>query len=166
MARVCALALSLAVGAWTMPVAAQDLDKGDPAFVSLGVGAFDITDRWTSAAFQAEYASDYRLWIFHPIAGVMVNTDAGGAAYAGVGIDLFFGSRIVVMPSFAPTYYWRGSSKDLGEWFEFRSSISAAYRFDDRSRLGVELYHMSNAGIGQHNPGVELVTLVLTMPFR
>jgi len=25
---------------------------------------------------------------------------------------------------------------------------------------------MSNAGIGKHNPGVELVTLVLTMPFR
>jgi hypothetical protein len=28
------------------------------------------------------------------------------------------------------------------------------------------MYHMSNAGIGQHNPGVELVTVILTMPFK
>jgi hypothetical protein len=26
------------------------------------------------------------------------------------------------------------------------------------------MYHMSNAGIGKQNPGVELVTVVLTMP--
>ncbi|HTI87761.1 MAG TPA: acyloxyacyl hydrolase [Alphaproteobacteria bacterium] len=164
-ARAWAIALGVAVGVWSVPVVAQDLDKGDPDFLSFGVGAFDIDDSWTSAAFQAEYASDRRFWIFHPIAGVMVNSDSGGNVYAGVGVDLFFGSRVVVTPSFAPSFYWRGSSKDLGQPLEFRSSITAAYRFDDRSRLGVEFYHLSNAGMDKRNPGTEVLLLKYSLPF-
>lgn len=151
------------------PVSAQgksDPQSGDPDFLSFGVGAFDvIADDYSSAAFQLEYASDKRLWIFHPIAGVMVNSEWGGEAYAGVAVDLFFGNRIVVTPSFAPGYYWRGSSKNLGSPIEFRSAIAAAYRFDDRSRLGLEFYHLSNAGIDIHNPGTEVLLLKYSLPF-
>jgi hypothetical protein len=159
------VALGVAVGVWGMPAVAQDTDKGDPDFLSFGAGGFDIFDSWSSAAVQVEYASDRRFWIFHPIAGVMMNADAGGDAYAGVGVDLFFGSRIVVTPSFAPSFYWRGSSKDLGQALEFRSAISAAYRFDDRSRLGLEFYHLSNAGMDDRNPGTEVLLLKYSLPF-
>jgi lipid A 3-O-deacylase len=164
-ARAFAIAVGLVVGAAVVPATAQDLDKGDPDFVSFGVGGFDIFDDKSTAAAQIEYASNQRFWIFHPIAGVMVNADGGGDAYAGVGVDLFFGSRIVVTPSFAPSFYWRGSSKDLGQVLEFRSSISAAYRFDDRSRLGVEFYHLSNAGLDERNPGTEVLLLKYSLPF-
>ncbi|MGE5539632.1 MAG: acyloxyacyl hydrolase [Gemmatimonas sp.] len=140
-------------------------EAGDPDFLSFGAGAFDVFHDETSAAFQLEYASDKRLWVFHPIAGVMVNGDMGGDVYAGVGIDLFFGNRWVVTPAFAPSAYWRGSSKNLGQILEFRSSISAAYRFDDRSRLGLELYHLSNAGMDRHNPGTEVLLLKYSLPF-
>ena len=141
-----------------------DPSAPDPDFLSFGVGAFDISDDWTSAAFQAEYASKSRLWIFHPIAGVMVNSDMGGDVYAGVAVDLFFGDRWVVTPGFAPSLYWRGSSKNLGEILEFRSSIDVAYRFDDRSRLGLEFYHLSNAGLDRHNPGTEVLLAKYSIP--
>ena len=140
-------------------------NAGDPDFLSLAVGAFDIDAKWTSAAIQFEYASKERFWIFHPIAGIMTNTDMGGDIYAGVAVDFFFGNRWVVTPSFAPSLYWRGSSKDLGQMLEFRSSIDVAYRFDDRSRLGLELYHLSNAGLDKHNPGTEVLLAKYSVPF-
>ena len=140
-------------------------NAGDPDFLSLGVGAFDIDAKWTSAALQLEYASKERFWIFHPIVGVMANSDMGGDAYAGVAVDLFFGNRWVATPSFAPSLYGRGSSKDLGQVLEFRSSLSVAYRFDDRSRLGLEFYHLSNAGMDKHNPGTEVLLAKYSVPF-
>lgn len=165
-ARTLAIAAVMTAGAFAFPATAQTgTDAGDPDFLSFGAGAFDLLHDNTSPAFQLEYASDRRFWVFHPIAGVMVNTDAGGDAYAGVAVDLFFGSRVVVTPSFAPSFYWRGSGKDLGQALEFRSSISAAYRFDDRSRVGVEFYHLSNAGMDRHNPGTEVLLLKYSLPF-
>jgi hypothetical protein len=140
-------------------------EAGDPAFLNFGVGMFDVIDRSAdSAAFQFEYASAKRLWVFHPIGGLLLNSDAGGDAYAGVAVDLFFTPRVVVTPSFAPGFYWRGSGKNLGHPLEFRSAITAAYRFDDRSRLGVEFYHLSNAGLGDHNPGTEVLLLKYSLP--
>jgi lipid A 3-O-deacylase len=152
------------------PASAQvttDPQVGDPDFLSFGVGGFDVVaHKFSSAAFQLEYASQKRLWIFHPVTGVMVNTDGGGDAYAGIGVDLFFANRFVVTPSFAPSFYWRGSSKNLGYPVEFRSAIAVAYRFDDRSRLGVEFYHLSNAGLNENrNPGTEVLLLKYSLPF-
>jgi lipid A 3-O-deacylase len=142
-----------------------DPGTGESDFLSFGAGVFDINDDWASAAVQVEYASKERFWIFHPIAGVMANSDMGGDAYVGVGVDLFVGDRWVVTPSFAPSLYWRGSSKNLGETLEFRSSIGVAYRFDDHSRLGLELYHLSNAGLDDHNPGTAVLLAKYAVPF-
>lgn len=168
--RLAAWALAIAIAAaWASPAAAQVKLKstdGDPDFLSFGVGAFDvIAGDKRAAAFSVEYASERRLWIFHPIVGAMVNSDRGGDAYAGVAVDLFFGNRWVVTPSFAPSVWVRGGSKDLGYPIEFRSSIALAYRFDDRSRLGLDLYHLSNAGLDKHNPGTEVLQLVYSLPF-
>ncbi|MGH7126628.1 MAG: acyloxyacyl hydrolase [Stellaceae bacterium] len=55
---------------------------------------------------------------------------------------------------------------NLGSWWEFRTGAELDYRFADNRRVGVGLYHMSNAGLGKENPGVELATFVLTVPFR
>jgi hypothetical protein len=152
-----------------VPASAQvkiEPQPGDPAFINFGVGAFDfIAGDKTSAAFQVEYASDTRFWVFHPIGGLMLNSDLGGDAYAGIAVDLFFTPRIVVTPSFSPSLYWRGGGKNLGYPLEFRSAIAMAYRFDDRSRLGVELYHLSNAGLDKHNPGTEVLLLKYSLPF-
>lgn len=137
----------------------------DPDFLAVSLGAFDVNDDETTVEARLEYRSDWRWWMFKPFGGAMANGDGGGYVYAGVLIDLFFGRRIVVTPSFAPGAYIEGDGKDLGSVLEFRSQIEVSYRFDDRSRLGVALSHMSNAGIGDENPGTENLVLTYAVPF-
>ncbi len=85
----------------------------------------------------------------------------------GILTDFYFGNRIVVSPSVAVGAYFEGSGKDLGHVFEIRSALEVAYRFDDRSRLGVMFYHISNAGLGDdENPGAEVLTLSYSFPIR
>ena len=137
----------------------------DPDFLSIGGGYFDWNrQKDTAAEFRLEYRSDKKLWIFKPLAGVMGTSDGGFYGYAGIGIDVFLGRRLVVTPSFAPGYYAKGGGHDLGHALEFRSQLEIAYRFDNRSRLGVAVSHMSNASISDENPGTESAILYYSMP--
>ena len=138
----------------------------DPAFLSFGVGAFDFNrQKDQGAEFRIDYRSDYKLGPFKPFltaAGV-----SNGMSFIGVGvlIDVYFGKRFVVTPSFAPTW-WQGKTDDLdlGHVLEFRSQIEFAYRFDDRSRLGLAVSHSSNASLGDTNPGTETILVNYSVP--
>ena len=104
-----------------------------------------------AAEFRAEYRLDKKVWIFKPLAGVMGTTDSALYGYGGVLVDVYFGRRWVLTPSFAAGYYEKGDGRDLGHELEFRSSIELSYRFDNRTRLGLSFYHLSNANIGDFN---------------
>lgn len=163
LASAAALALAFAVG----PAQAQESKKGDPDFFVFGAGYFDINDDMDAVEFRAEYHSDIKLlWIFKPFAGLMGTSDEAFYGYGGIKIDVFFGRRIVLTPSFALGYYEDGDGKDLGYPLEFRSSIELAYRFDDRSRLGLSLYHISNASLGDSNQGTEVLSLSYSLPIH
>ena len=137
----------------------------DPDFLSVGGGYFDWNRQKAPAAeFRLEYRSDKKFWIFKPLGGVMATSDGAFYGYAGIGVDVFLGNRFVVTPSFAPGYYSKGSGLDLGYALEFRSQVEFAYRFDDRSRLGLAVSHMSNASIGDTNPGTESAILYYSIP--
>jgi hypothetical protein len=146
-------------------VVAAPARADDPSFLTLGAGAFDFLESDSRAAqVELQYRSDLKLWVFQPMVGVSATADSTAYVYAGISLDLFFGSRLVVRPSFAPGLYRQGDGKDLGHTVEFRSSLEVAYRFDDRSRLGLELYHRSNAGLGDRNPGEESLMLTYSIP--
>ena len=161
LSRTVAAALALALVAGTGPARA-----GDPDYLSLSVGAFDVNDDMTAAEFRLEYRSKLEWWIFRPFTGIMGNSDGGFYGYGGILLDIFFGRRFVLTPSFAIGAYDRGSGKDLGHSIEFRSQIELAYRFDDRSRLAISLNHMSNASIDEVNPGTESLMLTYALPFE
>ncbi len=138
---------------------------GDPAFLTVGAGLFDFNDDKTTGMGAVEYRSEKKFLFLKPFGGLMMNGDLGGDIYLGVLVDIFFGRRLVVTPNFAPSLYWKGSSgKDLGHALEFRSGLEIAYRFDDRSRLGLAVHHLSNASISSNNPGTELLTLYYSLP--
>lgn len=152
--------------AWAGGAARADDLPDDPDYVTLGAGYFDWNrQKHPAAEFRAEYRSDYKLWIFKPFAGLMGTTGSAVYAYAGIGIDVYFGRRLVVTPSIAPGYYAKNSGYDLGYPLEFKSQIEFAYRFDDRSRLGVAISHISNASLGDKNPGTESAILYYSIPF-
>jgi hypothetical protein len=137
----------------------------DPDFFSFGAGVFDFNDNKTAAMGAVEYRSDKKYLFLKPFGGFMMNGDRGRDIYLGVLMDIFFGRRLVVTPNFAPSLYWKGTSgKDLGHPLEFRSGLEIAYRFDDRSRLGLAVHHLSNASISDDNPGTELLTLYYSLP--
>ena len=152
------LSVSAAALLWLLAGIAPAM-AAEPAFVTFGLGIFDINDDETTAELRAEYRSDLRLWKIGPMGGVSGNIDGGIYGFGGIFLDIYFGRRFVLTPNFAVGLYGEGDSKDLGDIIEFRSGVELAYRFDDRSRLGVAFHHLSNAGIGDTNPGTE--TLVL-----
>ncbi len=136
---------------------------GDPDFLTLSAGGFDVNDNETSAEFRIEYRSSRKYLFLKPMIGLLGNSDGGVYGYGGVNLDLFLGKRWVVMPNFAIGGYRRGGSKDLGSVIEFRSGLEIAYRFDDHSRLGIAISHISNAGISDNNPGTESLVLVYSI---
>ncbi len=145
------------------PVYAQD----DPAFITFGAGWFDMNKRDDEAGeFRLEYWSDWKWWVFKPFAGVMATTDAALYGHAGIRLDLFFGNRFVLTGSFAPGLYHDGDGKDLGHVVQFRSNIEGAYRFDNRARAGVAFYHLSNASLGNDNPGTEVLSVFYAHPIK
>ena len=158
--------ISIAVMAGLMAFSTPgDGHADDPDFLSVGAGYFDWNRQKAPAAeFRLEYRSDQKFWIFKPLGGLMATSDGAFYGFAGVGIDVFLGRRFVMTPSFAPGYYNEGSGLDLGYPLEFRSQVEFAYRFDDRSRLGLAVSHMSNASIGDTNPGTESAILYYSVP--
>ena len=145
---------------------------GDPARIAIGGGAFDViphanpsTSKTTGLA-MSEYRFGDVLWIVAPFVGVLGTGQGAFYGYGGIGFDINIGQRFVVTPSTAVGYFTRGSGINLDANTEFRSGAEFAYRFENLTRVGVGLYHISNAGIGKHDPGAEFATIVLTMPFR
>ncbi len=146
---------------------AKPVMADDPAFISFGAGPFDWNrQKDQGAEFRLEYRSDYKLWGFKPFAAVAGATSGHGFFSAGILMDIYFGKRFVMTPSFAPSLYVGGNDDlDLDYPLEFRSQLEIAYRFDDRSRLGIAISHYSNASLSDSNPGTESATLYYSVPF-
>jgi len=137
----------------------------DPAFLTFGGGYYDVLRQNHGAAeFRAEYWSDYKLAFLRPFVGGMVTSTSSGYGYAGLRADLFLSRRWVLSGAEAVGAYVRGDGQDLGSVLEFRSAAELAYRFDDRGRLGVAFYHLSNASLGRINPGTEVLSLFYAIP--
>ena len=155
------LALALSAG----PSYAQE--SPDTAFLSFGLGVWDVAQQDDTATdFRVEYRHNESLfWKIKPWGGVEGTTD--GTLWAGGGLlaDFKPADNIYITPSIGVGLYAHGSSdKDLDSPIEFRSQIEGGYQFMGGSRLGVAFGHMSNADLGDDNPGSEVLNLYYHMP--
>ena len=158
------VAALFSVGIFLAPSAEAD----DPDYLTLSAGWFDLNrQKDQGAEFSLEYRSGKKFWWFKPLVHAAGVSNGMTFLGAGVLIDVYFGRRWVVSPSFVPTL-WRGktSDLDLGHAIEFRSRLEVAYRFDDRSRLGMSFSHSSNASLGDSNPGTESLMVNYSIPFK
>lgn len=145
--------------------AAQVALNETPAVISGGIGYFDILEGDDeSVDFRLEYRHGDDFLFLKPWGGLEVNTDGGVWGGVGVLVDITFFDSIVLTGSFAPGLYSEGDSKDLGDTIEFRSQVELGYQFGNESRLSVAFSHLSNAGIGDDNPGVEVLSLYYHLP--
>ncbi|WP_417510737.1 acyloxyacyl hydrolase [Methylophaga sp.] len=133
--------------------------------IALSLGAFEVFDDNTAAEVGVEYrfAPQSSLFGLIPTLGTTLTSDGGYWGYAGVRYDIYLNANWILTPNFAIAAYEQGGGVDLGYDMEFRTGAELAYQFNDKSRLGLGLYHLSNGNIGENNPGAE--SLILSYSF-
>ena len=156
------IALSLLVS--TSCTARALSNKGMVPLVTFGTGIYNVIKTPKSAQFQFEYRTALSVALARPFIGTFITSRAAFYLYAGIGWDLHFSRYLVVTPSFAPGLYLKGKDKDLGFPLEFRTCLDVAYKFPNKGRLGLQFYHLSNASIGEKNPGSESLVLYYALP--
>ena len=134
-------------------------------YLSFSLGQFDINDSYDSTEYRIEYLSGNISSItppnlsLKPFYGIMINGDDGKYIYSGLRKDINISDNIYITPSFALGYYDQENSKDLGYDLEFRSQLEFAYQFKNMNRVALSINHISNASLGEQNPGVESMVI-------
>ena len=121
-------------------------------------GMFDFSDegkKSTAIGFQHQNENltrDSFLGIISPVTGALITADNAAYFYTGVQAQYQFG-KIDITPSFTPGLYSEGDGKDLGHIVEFKSEVQMSLNLFKNSQLGMSYNHISNASLGDKNPG-------------
>ena len=144
---------------FSLPLLAEELklEKKNTEF-NLYTGMFDFSDdgkRATLVGVQHQDENlnrDTFLGNLSPVTGAMITADNASYFYTGVQAQYKIGS-LNFTPSFAPGYYNEGDGKDLGHVLEFKSEVQLSLNLAEESQLGFSYNHLSNASLGDKNPG-------------
>ena len=102
-----------------------------------------------------------------PTAGMMASSRGILYAYGGLRIELPLAHRWGMSIGSAAGLYERAHGKNLNGPLEFRSHLELSYRLRSGSRVGLCLYHLSNANLNpEGNPGSESLVLNYSAPLR
>ena len=121
-------------------------------------GIFDFSDdKKKSTIFGIQHQDenlirDSFLGTLSPITGLMFTADNTAYIYTGVQAQYKIGNLNIV-PSFTPGYYNQGGGKDLGYPIEFKSELQLSFDILNNTELGFSYNHLSNASLGDKNPG-------------
>ena len=121
-------------------------------------GMFDFSDDGQKAAlFGFEHQNenlvrDSFLGTLSPVTGFMLTENNAAYAYTGIQAQYNLG-KLNIIPSFTPGIYGKGDGKDLGHTIEFKSEIQLSFDIFSESELGFSYNHISNASLGEKNPG-------------
>ena len=88
-----------------------------------------------------------------PITGGFIAENSAAYVYTGVEWNYEMGDKIKFTPSFAPGLYHEGDGKDLGHALEFKTEVQLSYSISESTNLGMSYNHISNASLGDKNPG-------------
>jgi hypothetical protein len=148
--------------------AADDVRRDAVPMLNLTVGQAGILD---SDDPPLRYGIEYRArsfsrWKLIPAIGAAFADDGASFIYTDLRHDFWLDDRWVLIPSFGVGVFDDGDELDLGHTIEFRSGLEVAYRFRAEYRIGVALFHLSNGGISDQNPGTEVLVLSLCIPLH
>lgn len=145
----------------------------EPALVTANAGQFNVFNgknaRWETS-WEVSFSPRRYRWFprfvpdLSPTVGGLATQDGSLYAYGGIRFDVPLGEKWVVTPQWGTGLYFANQGRDLGGALEFRSGIELTRRIGEKSRIGVLLYHLSNASFYRFNPGTE--SLVLTYSTR
>ncbi|MTJ81339.1 MAG: acyloxyacyl hydrolase [Telmatospirillum sp.] len=158
-AKALAAVAIVSVAGWVAPAFAED-----PSYLVLGAGKWEIFRNVDHAAeFDVAYRPDWTWWILRPQVGMVAVTDGDYYGYVGAVAEVALTDHVILSPNVSIGGYG-GHGFRLGSHIEFRSGGDLFWRFADASRLGLGMYHISNAGITRRNPGSESLILQYALP--
>ena len=126
--------------------------------LSFFTGTFDFSDdgkKSTLIGFQHQNENLNRDTFFgnlSPITGGLITADNAGYFYTGVQAQYKIGG-LNFTPSFTPGLYHEGDGKDLGHVIEFKTELQISLNTSGNSQFGFSYNHISNASLGDKNPG-------------
>ena len=151
-----------------------------------GLGVYDIkldgSEKNQATDFRYEFRSDNSLldigpeednfFFLKPFFGLELTNDSASYFITGIYFednlgDLFEGekSKFFFTPSFGAGIYDDGSGKKLGNDLQFRTAFEVSYELKNSNRIGISFSHISNANLGDKNPGVEILSLSYQVPY-
>ncbi len=140
---------------------ADEVKPSDSHQFNFFSGVFDITtsSKKSSSLFGIQHSNedlfrDTFLGKFSPITGFMITEDATSYFYTGVQAEYKIG-KLNLIPSFSPGLYSMGDGKDLGSPLEFKSEVQLSVDLLPGTKLGYSQSHISNADLGDTNPGAD-----------
>ena len=135
----------------------HEIDNNNTKF-NIYSGMFDFSDdgkKSTLIGFQHQNTDlnrDTFLGNLSPITGALFTTDNAAYFYTGVQAQYSVGA-LNITPSFTPGFYNEGDGKDLGHLIEFKTELQFSLNLFEKSQLGMSYNHISNASLGDKNPG-------------
>ncbi len=151
-----------------------------------GLGIYDIkfdgSEKNQATDFRYEYRSDKSLldigpeednfFFLKPFFGVEYTNDSATYFLTGIYIEDNLGellegnkSKFFFTPSLGAGIYDDGSGKKLGNDLQFRTSLELSYELKNKNRIGISFSHISNANLGNKNPGVEILSFTYHIPY-
>ena len=163
-----ALTALLSTGLLSAATPATATDTTPAYHLNFAIGYYDVFDEQDGFDLRAVYRPNSVVFIdnLKPWAGLELTSQ--GSIWAGGGLlyDWNFKDNWHFTPSLGVGLYTDGGSdKDLDHPIQFRSQLEIAYEFENQHRIGLSLSHMSNSGLGDHNPGTEVISLNWSYPF-
>ena len=133
-------------------------ESNDPHQYNFFIGNFDFSDDKQSAilvGFQHQNENlerDTLIGNISPITGGFITENSASYVYTGFEWNVDMGG-LIFTPSFAPGLYFEGDGKDLGHILEFKSEVQFSYELSKSSSIALSYNHISNASLGDKNPG-------------
>ena len=145
----------------TKSINAEELKTSDSHQFNFFSGVFDFTGspKKSSEVFGLQHSNedlfrDTFLGKLSPITGFMMTADSASYFYTGVQAEYKIG-KLNLTPSFSPGIYSMGDGKDLGSPLEFKSELQLSVDLLPGTKLGYSHSHLSNADLGDKNPGAD-----------
>ena len=139
-------------------IAEENVSNYQNTEFSVFTGTFDFSDdgkKSTLIGFQHQNENlnrDTFLGNLSPITGALITADNAGYLYTGVQVQYKIGG-FNFTPSFTPGLYHEGDGKDLGHVIEFKTELQISLNTSETSQFGFSYNHISNASLGDKNPG-------------
>ena len=132
--------------------------KSNETELNFFTGMFDFSDHKQKAGIigiqhqNDDLFRDSFLGTLSPITGGFLTENNAFYLYTGAQAEYDLG-MFTITPSFAPGYYSSGDGKDLGHSLEFKSEVQMSLNLSDSTQFGMSYNHISNASLGDKNPG-------------